>query len=58
MNQTELIVGTILFILFFGYIRDMLLGNPINSSLILISASLFFIWYLLTMNISEFLSNL
>ena len=53
----ELFIGTIMFLLFFGYVRNMILGNPISSEKILITTGLFFLWYLLTKCLTDFFSQ-
>ncbi len=56
-RTTEIFVGTILFMLFFGYLRNIILNYEINSKTILINTFLFFLWYSLTISISDFLNN-
>lgn len=58
MNQyqkIELAVGTIVFIFIFGFFRQIILYNKIDSLNIVITTTLFFIWYFMTLITTDFI---
>jgi hypothetical protein len=54
-QQTEALVYTLLFLILFGYARNILLELPITGKNVLITTLLFSTWYILTKSTNNFI---
>ena len=43
-NRAKLLVGTIVFIMLFGFVRNIILDNPLDTKALVVTAVLFIIW--------------
>lgn len=43
-NRVKLVVGTVMFIILFGFVRNIVLDIPLNSDILVITTILFIIW--------------
>lgn len=52
-QNIEIVVSTITFMFLFGYLRPMILGEHIDSTNIVVTTTIFFLWYYITSRFTE-----